>query len=150
MRPAKVVFLDFDGVLNSWAYAAAGNGGNRGGLLGLDPAAVSLLNQILERTGADVVVSSSWRIIHKRIELCDRLVAAGFKGRVLGVTPHMGGLPRREEIFRWLYEHDFDGPFAILDDDGDASIEGRFVRTTFDLGLTTEHVEAVVAILGER
>lgn len=153
----KVIFLDFDGVLNSWAFARR-TGAK--GLLGLDPEAVTHLNAIVERTGADVVVSSSWRLIHKRAKLRGRLAEVGFKGRLRDVTPNLRTtlIDRSDEIRAWLDHHNVRASagfgeavstFVILDDGGDADIPGHFVRTTFEEGLTAEHVEAAVAILGE-
>ena len=64
----RIVFLDFDGVLNSHAYFNArtekfedvGEAGE------LDPTAVERLNRIIDATGALVVVSSSWRYARSR------------------------------------------------------------------------------------
>lgn len=66
---APVLFLDIDGVLNSarWFSVRAG-GDNRDGLTReeyqIDPDAVAILNRILGATGAHVVVSSTWRLLH--------------------------------------------------------------------------------------
>ena len=53
----KIIFLDFDGVLNSEKYLhSCGQFG-----VVLDPSRLILLEQIVKATGAQIVLSSSWR-----------------------------------------------------------------------------------------
>ena len=75
----RVIFLDIDGVLapiRRW---------DRYG--DLDPACIEVLNDIVARGEADVVVSSTWRHGKTAAELQDLLGAEGFIGRVLDITP---------------------------------------------------------------
>ena len=83
MAEVKIVVLDFDGVLNSTAYQVRRNAGGR---LGLDPEAVVRLNRLIADTGAEVVVSSTWRLQRTRQQLQTELDAAGFRGIVRGAT----------------------------------------------------------------
>lgn len=154
-----IIFLDFDGVLNSLAYARAHfeRTGTPFGIIDIDRDAVARLNTLIERTGAEVVVSSSWRLGHSWDELSEILRAKGFKGRVIGVTPShhrqvQGSVlvvssARRDEIKAWIEEHTFQGPFVVFDDDSDASIEGHFIKTAWEDGLQDRHVEAAAEIL---
>jgi hypothetical protein len=59
----RILFLDFDGVLNSRGFLAMSRGLaiSRYPHSEIDPEAVARVNRILERTEAEVVVSSSWR-----------------------------------------------------------------------------------------
>ena len=101
----RVIFLDIDGVLapiRQW---------DRYG--DLDPACIHVLNEIVTRGGADVVVSSTWRYGKTVAELQEILEAAGFTGRVLDKTPIGAG--RGEEIAAWLAEHAVAG-YVIVDD----------------------------------
>jgi methylmalonyl-CoA mutase cobalamin-binding subunit len=148
----KILFLDFDGVLNSHVFAIRVP---NQGVLDLDPETVVLLQEIVDRTGCDIVVSSTWRKHMKRTQLCDVLRKHGFKGRIVVVTPEIPGALRGNEIQRWL---DTAGvlrrfnveTFVILDDDSDmAHLKHQLVRTSFTHGLQREHVEAVVAMFGE-
>ena len=86
----RVIFLDFDGVLapiRTW---------DRYG--DLEPACIDVLNEIIARTGADVVVSSTWRHGTTVSELQAMLDAHGFAGRVLDTTPTVGpGAGRGDE-----------------------------------------------------
>jgi len=144
----KIIFLDFDGVLNSWQSIRE----NRIPDLFhcLDAYHVERLNRIVIATGAVVVVSSSWRIIHPIVELRESLVKAGFKGVVSDRTPRLPG-ERKDEIIEWINSHrdvhDVTS-FVAIDDDSDANIEGHFVKTDFETGLQDDHVEKAISILG--
>ena len=159
---AKLLMLDFDGVLNSERfYKKKGPG-----VLPLDPYAVSLLNTVVLRARCRVVVSSSWRL-GPRVTVASlqrTLDSVGFVGRVVGKTPDLGGRldpetklwvdaqPRGMEVQAYL-----DGwkgkpieSFACVDDDEDfAHLTPRLVRTNFRDGLMPEHVERLVELLGE-
>lgn len=143
----RVVFLDVDGVLNCasrWAQLPpCGPAANNR----VDPEAVARLKRILDATGADVVVSSAWRIEHMQV-LVAFLATCGIpRHRVVGHTPRFGS-NRGLQIAHWLRAHDEVGPFVILDD---ASDMGRLlpwlVQTTWDDGLQDAHVDAAIAML---
>jgi hypothetical protein len=157
----KIIFLDFDGVLNSEAFCRAN--GNRFLPETLDVAAVARVNTLIARTGAKVVVSSTWRLGYSLDQLRGILARHGFSGEVLGVTPVIQDLdedgifvtrkaPRGLEIQRWIDDQpEPPEAFVILDDDADMEhLAGRLVRTLFDTGLGDEHVEAAVELLGPR
>ncbi len=143
----KTLFLDFDGVLNStdWFQRSGGDwNGHRDTLL--DPKAVQVLNEIVA-ADVKVVVSSTWRLIHKLPKLKDLLAQAGFSGRVIGTTPSIPYSKRQEEIQSWLNRHPEVTAYVILDDDGDAVIPGHFVQTDNTWGLKPEHVARCQDIL---
>src|SRR6185503_9190594 len=102
----RVVFLDIDGVLapiRRW---------DRYG--DLDPACIQVLNEIVARGSADVVVSSTWRHGKTVAELQEILEAEGFTGFVLDKTPTgEPGADRGEEIAAWLTEHAVGGYVTI-------------------------------------
>jgi hypothetical protein len=83
----KVVFLDFDGVLNSHRFMLEERLQGRTGVAGLDPKAIAHVNHICGRTDAVIVVSSSWRYGHTLGELKDLLRAAGCTAVVRDATP---------------------------------------------------------------
>jgi len=107
----RVIFLDIDGVV------APTRERDRYG--DLDPACIEVLNEIVALTGADVVVSSSWRF-GKSVAVLQKLLAAhGFEGRVIDKTPtDTRGYTRGEEIAAWLANHTVES-FVILDDHRD-------------------------------
>jgi hypothetical protein len=114
----------------------------------LDPARIAKLNVLLAATGAEVVISSSWRNAHKRPRLVALLEGAGFVGRVIGQTPWMVGHERHVEIKRWLSQQVPEVErFVILDDDQDAGVGfGHHYVFVCD-GLEDEHVERARRVL---
>ena len=103
-----MIFLDIDGVLAPIRHW------DRYG--DLDPACIQVLNEIVARTGADVVVSSTWRYGKTASELQEILQAQGFAGYVLDTTTTGApGADRGEEIAAWLAGHAVSG-YVIIDD----------------------------------
>lgn len=150
----KVIFLDFDGVLNSmaWMRACADRGDIFEGPVGIDKAAVAVLNKIIEKTGAKVVVSSTWRKGHNIAALQTILDEAGFTGEVIGKTCSLYGedprsgrrLERGDEILRWIAEHKT-SRFVIIDDSSDMNVLlDKLVRTSWENGLTEAHVPEIL------
>jgi hypothetical protein len=149
----KVVFLDFDGVLNSTEYTATIRGKPYTKLStewwaeGLDPKNIELLNRIVGATSAKVVVSSSWRINAPTTLLALILDMRGFTGEVIDKTALLSGADRSDEIQEWLDLHPEVDQFVILDDNADAEIEGHFVQTDMRTGLTVGSAFAAIDIL---
>src|SRR5208282_1953258 len=83
----KIVFLDFDGVLNSHRFMLEERLQGRNGVAGLDSKAIAHVNHICGKTDAVIVVSSSWRYGHKLGELKDILREAGCTATVRDTTP---------------------------------------------------------------
>ena len=162
LHPGRIVFLDFDGVLNSHAYAR--RLGREQDVMGLDEDAVSRLNRLVTEGGfPDVVVSSSWRhgrTVHQLRELLHR---AGFSGCVVGKTPDCAHTPegglwrgamRGNEVQSWLdlaplYDVEVT-QFVIIDDDSDmAHLADRHIKTAFETGLTDADVDRAIKMLAE-
>ncbi|HEX6209736.1 MAG TPA: HAD domain-containing protein [Methylomirabilota bacterium] len=136
----RVVFLDFDGVLapiRRW---------DRYG--DLDPACIQVLNEIVARAGAEVVVSSTWRYGKTIAELQQMLEAQGFTGRVLDKTPSgPTGAERGDEIAAWLASHAVDG-YVIIDDHADmGALRPRLVQTQPAQGLQPADAPRAIALL---
>lgn len=157
----KIVFLDFDGVLNSMKFAEElaakfkEEGRPAESRHMIDPVAVERLNILLRDTGANVVISSTWRKYFDLPTLRELLVAKGFSGEVIGVTPDLSGGPiehreRGFEIEQWIKDNAPDATFVILDDDSDmGNLHHRFVHTSWALGLLDDHVVRAKALLLE-
>lgn len=155
----KILFLDIDGVLNSHAYdqvrtAEQGN---------IDETRLPLLGQLVERTQAQIVLTSSWRKHwEKDTVLCDekgREINETFAGHGLTIfdkTPLHESNDRADEIRAWLSAHPQVTAFAILDDIAygwGADLQEHTVRTNHRIGrgLEQKHVEAAIRILnGEK
>lgn len=97
MSHTKILFLDFDGVLNhtEWLVRAAerieiGEDSPPESLTSapmIDPACVLRLDQVCRRTGCYIVVSSTWRLSRTVAELGAILRGLGFTGDVIDRTP---------------------------------------------------------------
>lgn len=138
----NVLFLDFDGVLNtpkSWIAR---------GPDALDDDKLSRLHQVVQATKCKVVVSSSWRILHSLAELQAFLMLDS--SVVIDVTPRKLDLWRRdEEIKAWLADHPEVDKFAVVDDESSdlTGVEGRLVKTDTNTGLQEQHIDQLIQLL---
>ena len=167
----KVIFLDIDGVLNDDGY-------NRRKGIYVDPEMVKNLAYIIRNTGADVILSSSWRLGYKKFiennyqsdekeytQLYELLTAEGIT--VKGCTPlsnKSGSAARPYEIREWLNRFPSIFSYVILDDDTfwNWGYLQRNVVTTkikktsyhpyseYTRGLTLPQAKKAVAILNDR
>lgn len=159
----KIVFLDFDGVLNSRPFLIKSrsrmskSGWREDPTDDIDPQAVGVLNDIIARSGAKVVISSSWRLFYGHDDLRRFLKERGLQGEpIIGQTPERFKMSDRwsergHEIQQWLDDNKELGveSFVILDDNSDmAHLMDKLVKTDFDEGLLASHVETVLARLG--
>lgn len=155
----KIIFLDFDGVLNTRKSRSKVD-------YHKDPcetAHIEVLNKIIKISKAKVVITSSWRIYWSRNKIRRYLTKKGLKGTIIGVTPEdryycIGALRGRGIcIQRWLdentqkYERKYGKltNFAILDDGLDmAPFLSKLIRTDNETGLTKKHGPEVLRVLG--
>lgn len=129
MKP--VIFLDFDGVLNSLRSTLAFGGC---GKHQFDAVAVDLMARLAGAADARVVVSSAWRIgdTVDGLRAILREYSTTLAERVIDVTP--GGLECcGAEIAHWRAENQskHNGSYVIVDDDADM-LDGQlphFVQT---------------------
>lgn len=93
---SRVLFLDFNGVIDSGAWYTAEYHrrleatGVRKPLMDIfDPEAVARLNAVIEATGACIVITSSMRLYYSIGQLFTKLNDAGFRyfKHVIGTTP---------------------------------------------------------------
>ena len=153
----RVIFLDFDGVLNTERYLRARDPRTQSIL---DETKLSLLRRIVEETGAVIVLSTSWRRHwdpdptkwDETWKPCGE--ALGRYGlTVSDRTPDYGdhsGNNRDREVRDWLTAHSGEvESFVILDDIlmGWEELEGRLARTNPFRGLTAELAEKAVSLL---
>lgn len=141
----KIIFLDFDGVVNRFDEPES--------FRKLSLSCVENLNQLVELSGASIIITSAWRgHIPLISDLAQVLVNAGFKfpKKVIGKTPR-SFLRRGTEIEKWLKDTKYKiESFVILDDDSDMEpFLNRLVQTDFNVGLTIYDVEKAVDILNK-
>ena len=161
----KIIFLDFDGVLNTEHYQ---------GLLRyqrepwqdehgafFDPNAVKQLRRIIDATGADIVIESSWKYLGLNA-MKELWKVRNLPGRVIDITPssvsdeyllknldttmlHCKGM----EIASWLSEQAEDIRYAIIDDEYvilDSQLP-HFILTNPYEGITEEQTNRAISIL---
>jgi hypothetical protein len=156
----KVLFLDVDGVLNSLNFFTSGRrvkSHDYDPRNQIDPEAVKLLTEIIDATGAKIVISSVWRYNHRPGEMQVLLEEFGCRCQVIGSTPRSTeSHARGKEIDAWLTtsgyaRRDPVERFAILDDDADMEPHmKKLVKTSNHCGLERSHVERVIELLGRR
>ncbi len=164
----KIIFLDFDGVLNSGDNSRAisqlsfddpdkVNTSIAG--FEIDERCVRWLTYIINSTGAKIVVSSSWRLNYTLEEMRAIWKHFNLPGELIGYTPFIDNefaemfdgaeikpIERGKEIERWLDENKVD-KYCIIDDDFDMLPTQVFVQTDPEFGLTYETAKLVVDYL---
>lgn len=170
----KVIFLDFDGVLNSLRTMVGFKGKPSWPLTerhelssyhpNLDPVAVGLLKRTVEETGAKIVVSSTWRLssslrnFHTIFDYYDwntAEIVIGVTGQVKFDDPsEYSRHGRGTECLQWIElwnktKNDKIEDYVCIDDDRDFTDEqkanGNFIHVKADYGLSVEHYRAIVA-----
>jgi hypothetical protein len=160
----SILFLDIDGVLNSRQYIRRMNELWDDPKYQIDPDCVVRLNKITDETGANIVVSSTWRIpfLHTAdglTKLQDLFSGYGITGKVVGMTPdfvaqqygslYVASGHRGDEITAWLTDNPEVDNFVILDDETVTGYDDRLIKTEFDTGLLDSHVERAIIMLGK-
>jgi hypothetical protein len=86
-----------------------------------DPSAVEILNHILDRTGAEIVVSSDWKLKTSIKGMCEFYQTQGIKKMPIDYTAWLPGAAtyheqRATEIKTWLEHHPETTQWAAVDD----------------------------------
>jgi hypothetical protein len=136
----KVIFLDIDGVLNC---KATRNPRNLPYVV--DPKLLRRFKRLLDRTGAKVVLSSTWRYDPAGLFSARR---AGIP--FMDVIPDMPKRPRRDEVLAWLKRHPRVKRYAILDDADDELDDLPLFQTSPVTGLTPKIVTGVADYLNGK
>ena len=160
----KVIFLDFDGVLNgdvssedfhAMRAAAKVKDLDTVARTGLDPVLVERVDRICRATGASVVISTGWRSSFTHDELVTMLRMRGLTANVEGSTPQLGPerfseyppTTRTREIKAWLSQHAGVTRWLAIDDM--ALRLGHTVQTDERTGITEADVERAILMLGK-
>ena len=165
----KIIFLDIDGVLNteSWYVQMTNETPKDKFGYAYDPQAVANLRKIVEETGADIVISSSWKCMGLS-QMEDMWKDRNLPGKIIGVTPNSVSDEllidadidsmelfhiRGEEIKEWLKKHGkHTSRYAIIDDMDNMLPEQQsyFVHTNPEVGITEDDAEKAIAILNKE
>ena len=129
----KVIFLDVDGVLNSMQDRFSQS------LKTIDH--LLLLQELVYKTGAKIVLSSSWRGIPSLRKVVETKLKE-INAEIIGVTKSLPG-SRGSEIKDWLDSSPEPiEAFVILDDDQDMDdLFDHLVQTSTERGLTRVEME---------
>lgn len=110
----KVIFLDVDGVLNSYEYFKRIENLNIEGIKGdVDVEKIKLLKKAIDETGAKVVLSSSWRYTKHGQSLKKLLLEYGIYADSTPFIQNERGI----EIKQWLSDNQNVEDFVIVDDE---------------------------------
>lgn len=146
----KIIFLDVDGVLHAAHFAPRS----------FENDCMQHLARIVEETGAEIVLSSSWRLwanSRGRV-IVDKALAKHRMDKVVGQTPDLEHLRRygfgpwrAGEILEWVRVHcpgDVPVQWVAIDDlDMTEQLGSRMVLTDPAVGLTEDDVDEAVARL---
>lgn len=170
----KIIFLDFDGVLNSEEWFKQNQENIRKKSLlhreaaELSPDMIRRVLKIIDETGANIVIASSWRILHPLLEINDIFRIMGFPkmaDHIIDRTPFESevlkfGVPtdtgvwRGHEIEFWIKDFQRkNGPlesFVIIGNDSEMLPEHapNFVHTNWEFGITDVDRDKAIKILG--
>ena len=152
----KIIFLDFDGVLNTEHYQ---------GLLQyqgkpwqdeygafFDPKAVKQLKRIIDATDADIVVESSWKYLglDAMKELWE---VRNLPGTIIDITPSLLGKNKGVEIASWLSKYaKQDIRYVIIDDEYvilDSQLPHFILANPYE-GITEEQANRAIYMLNEK
>jgi hypothetical protein len=141
----KIIFLDIDGVLNAIDFQMDST--DEPPLI--DRSRLVILKEIIEKSDAKVVLSSSWK--KAWFPKCKFDILFRESGIIVhDITPSIGR--KRDEISAWLNEHPETKSFAIIDDaEGGWGELLPYVVITDPLntkGLEPEHINKVLQLLG--
>jgi hypothetical protein len=136
----KVIFLDIDGVLNTTTTPQRTPDARV-----VDRSLLSRLIMVVQHTGAQVVLSSTWRHDPDGLTSAERL-GIPFED----VLPDMRPRPRNEEIKAWLGTHPSVQRFIVIDDDDDDLDAFPLFQPSASTGITDKIVKAAVDYLNGR
>ena len=165
----KVIFLDIDGVLNTEIYvrhffniATFGKTKSCHDEFGVlfDSVAVEWLSYIINETGAEIVISSTWKYngLGSLVSMWEK---RKLPGRIIGITPTIKSdqslsfkerAERGNEIRAWLENNPEVESCVIIDDDDDM-LEYQmpfFIQTDPIYGITGREAESAIRILNDK
>lgn len=173
----KILFLDIDGVLNSYEYwdsaeyesyckAVERDKDAFDMSMEIDMDAVKVLNTLFKQDDTiKIVVSSTWRgVDNNRLDNVKRyLQNRGFKytQNIVGGTPSISSVPRGTEIEKWLQAYSLEHfkdkkyenvSYCIIDDDSDMleKQKSHFIQIDTKVGITKYDIENILTILKSK
>lgn len=156
----KVIFLDIDGVLNSEEFLR----NNQNEMI--DRNNVNILKNVIDKTGAVVVMSSGWRLWfddnmmpRDGYSQCLYDILLEFDIKVFDKTPDFSteeirinktfSKVKAKEIIAWLSEHETVDKYVVLDDLNlnNEEVNSHLVRTNAQVGITEDDAMRVIEMI---
>ena len=152
----KVIFLDFDGVLNTEYYQGflmyQGKPWQDQYGAFFDPEAILQLKRIIDATNADIVIESSWKYLGLEA-MQEMWKVRQMPGRVIDTTLSHGislGICKGEEIASWLSHYATPETRYVIIDDEYVVLESQlpfFILTNPYDGITSDVAGKAICIL---
>ena len=154
----NIIFLDFDGVMDTARYCSylerqgLSECDNKGRPK-FDPECIKSLGFIIEKTGADIVVTSNWKYIDSYKELLTMWEERKMPGFLTDVTPNISK-HRGNDIDGWLKECGQSCNYVIIDDLPkdcfNAHQLDKLINVNPIIGLTQIDAEKAIEILRKK
>lgn len=143
----KIIFLDIDGVL-----ATPNSCQKEKSWRSFDCECVENLNELVEKTNSDIVISSTWRRFNELQDLRYHFENYGFrfKDRIIDRTPFLPGQDRGLEILEWLKDKKVDKFFIIDDDVFDIKLHfdsNQYIKNSFNDGFTKKDLKTALSLM---
>ena len=160
-----IIFLDFDGVLNSESFFIMRHRNMQGlRMINIDinseedkdiqwymwqinPYNLDILKEIIDETNSNIVVCSSWKTLRSFDRISEELIKLGIP--IIDKT-YDSGYNRGHGIKEYLKSNNVNN-YVILDDerfeDYDEELLSHLVKTSFKNGLTLNEKDKVLKIL---
>jgi len=155
----KVIFLDVDGVLNSYEWRIKNREKNNRIIKCLDEEPIKILSKIVETTNAKIVLSSSWRGLDSESVFL-RILKEKLEKFNMSIFSMTGKSKKKKsrgwEIRDWLKDnkHIYNvTSFVIIDDDSfdianhKKTLLPYYIKTSFKDGLQEKHVDKILHVL---
>ena len=159
MIKEKIIFLDYDGVVNTpmWGtYNGVFKCGFCKPLSGRvnNFQAICWLNELYKKIKYKIVVSSSWRYLCKEVSYSQCLYNSGLNKNIeiIGCIPVLPSKNRIEEIDRWLNDNQqIVEDYVVLDDIPDLkNHNSRLVKCNYKFGFGETEFKMVIKIFENK
>lgn len=155
----KVIFLDIDGVLNCSGSKSSMVLENGETYLGIDKHKILRLKEIVDRSGAKIVLISTWRLHLYKNDRVDKYMRQRFKKYGIEIYSCVDYIEhnRGSGIHLWLLKHPDVTDWVVLDDewflDYNEKISQHLILTNGEItegGLRDEHISVACDILNGK
>jgi hypothetical protein len=153
----KVIFLDIDGVLNSERFLKNNQDET------IDRNNVSILKNVIDKTGSVIVMSSAWRLWFddnmmpkERYSQYLYDILCEFDIKLFGKTPDFSteeirikktfSYVKAKEIIAWFDDHEVVDKYVVIDDLDlkNDEINVHLIRTNVQVGITEEDARLII------